>query len=68
MLEALGKVPDGVPACGWVTVMAYVPVINGYDRFQTPVACRACPGWGDPVAHVESCYQHAGIAGCARGP
>jgi DNA-binding XRE family transcriptional regulator len=37
MLEALGEVPAGVAACGWVTVMAYLPVLNGYDRYQTPV-------------------------------
>jgi DNA-binding XRE family transcriptional regulator len=43
MLEALGEVPDGVPACGWVTVMAYVPVIGGYDRFQTPVRAERAP-------------------------
>lgn len=43
MLEALGKVPDGVPACGWVTVMAYVPAIGGYDRFQTPVRAERAP-------------------------
>jgi hypothetical protein len=37
MLEALHAVPDGVFACGWVTVMDFVPLINGYDRYQTPV-------------------------------
>ena len=51
MLEALGEVPDGVPACGWVTVMAYVPVIGGYDRFQTPVRAERRPD-GTVRAHM----------------
>ena len=37
MLDALGAVPRGVPATGWVTVVEYVPARSGYDRFQTPV-------------------------------
>ena len=37
MLDALGAVPRGVPATGWVTVMDYVAARAGYDRFQTPV-------------------------------
>jgi hypothetical protein len=44
MLEALHAVPDGVPACGWVTVMDFVPLINGYDRYQTPVRAERDPG------------------------
>ena len=37
MFEALHAVPAGVPVCGWVTVMGYVPLENGYDRFNSPV-------------------------------
>jgi len=37
MLEALHAVPGGVPACGWVTVIDWVSVIGGYDRYQSPV-------------------------------
>jgi hypothetical protein len=44
MLEALQAVPDGVPACGWVTVMDYLPLVNGYDRYQTPVQAERDPG------------------------
>jgi hypothetical protein len=44
MLEALRAVPDGVFACGWVTVMDFVPLINGYDRYQTPVHAERDPG------------------------
>jgi hypothetical protein len=44
MLEALHAVPDGVPACGWVTVMDFVPLINGYDRYHTPVRAERDPG------------------------
>src|ERR1035441_3280302 len=44
MLEALHAVPDGVFACGWVTVMDYVPLINGYDRYQTPVHVESDAG------------------------
>ena len=40
MLDALGAVPRGVPATGWVTVMDYVAARNDYDRFQTPVLVR----------------------------
>ncbi len=44
MLEALRAVPGGVPACGWVTVMDFVSVIGGYDRYQTPVRVERDPG------------------------
>ena len=44
MLEALHAVPGGVPVCGWVTVMDFVPLINGYDRYQTPVRAERDPG------------------------
>jgi hypothetical protein len=35
MLEALGAVPGGVPATGWVTELGMVR--NGFDRQQTSV-------------------------------
>ena len=35
MLEALGAVPGGVPATGWVTELDVVR--NGFDRQQTSV-------------------------------
>ncbi len=44
MLDALLAVPGGVPACGWVTVMDFVSVLNGYDRYQTPVRAERDPG------------------------
>jgi len=44
MLEALGEVPDGVPARGWVTVVRYVPGLNIYDRYHTPVRAERDPG------------------------
>ena len=44
MLEALGEVPDGVPARGWVTVVRYVPGLNTYDRYHTPVRAERDPG------------------------
>ncbi len=37
MLEALHAVPAGVPACGWVTTMLYLPVLCCYDRYNTPI-------------------------------
>ena len=52
MLRALGDVPASVPACGWVTVMAYVPVIGGYDRYQTPVRAERAPD-GAIRAHMS---------------
>src|ERR1700727_2533132 len=47
MLEALGAVPGGVPATGWVTELDIA--VNGFDRQQTPAlgvwgACGA-GGW-----------------------
>ncbi len=44
MLEALGEVPDGVPARGWVTVVRYVPGLNIYDRYHTPVRAERDSG------------------------
>jgi hypothetical protein len=35
MLEALGAVPGGVPATGWVTELDVAR--NGFDRHQTSV-------------------------------
>jgi len=35
MLEALGAVPEGVPATGWVTELDVVR--NGFDRQQTSI-------------------------------
>ena len=35
MLEALGAVPGGVPATGWVTELDIA--VNGFDRQQTSV-------------------------------
>lgn len=57
MLEALGAVPDGVPACGWVTVMDYVPLTNGYDRYQTPVHVE-----GDAGCAIRA-VRGSGLAG-----
>jgi DNA-binding XRE family transcriptional regulator len=57
MLEALGEVPAGVAACGWVTVMAYVPVINGYDRYQTAVRAER-----DPAGAVHAPPQETAIS------
>jgi hypothetical protein len=37
MLEALGGLPAGVAATGWVTVLDFVLCLNGYDRYQSPV-------------------------------
>jgi hypothetical protein len=44
MLEALREVPDDVPARGWVTVVRYVPGLNIYDRYHTPVRAERDPG------------------------
>ncbi len=44
MLEALGEVPDDVPASGWVTVVRYVPGLNTYDRYHTPVRAERVAG------------------------
>jgi len=44
MLEALGAVPDGISARGWVTVVRYVPGLNIYDRYHTPVRAERVPG------------------------
>jgi hypothetical protein len=44
MLEALGEVPDGISARGWVTVVRYVPGLNSYDRYQTPIRAERDPG------------------------
>ena len=44
MLEALGQVPDGIPARGLVTVMQYVPGLNSYDRYHTPIRAERDPG------------------------
>ena len=46
MLEALSKVPAGVPARGWVTVVRYVSGLNTYDRYHTPVRAERDPGGG----------------------
>ena len=35
MLEALGAVPGGAPATGWVTELDVMP--SGFDRHQTSV-------------------------------
>jgi len=43
MLEALGALPDGVPATGWVTVLDFVPSWNTYDRFQTSIVVERDP-------------------------
>jgi hypothetical protein len=37
MVEALGAVPAGVQARGWVMTMAYVPSASGYQRFDLTV-------------------------------
>jgi hypothetical protein len=44
MLEALREVPDDVPARGWVTVVRYVPGLNTYDRYHTPVRAERAGG------------------------
>ena len=44
MLEALDAVPAGIPARGWVTVMRYVPGLNIYDRYHTPIRAEREPG------------------------
>jgi hypothetical protein len=44
MLEALDAVPAGIPARGWVTVMRYVPGLNIYDRYHTPIRAERKPG------------------------
>jgi hypothetical protein len=44
MLEALHAAPDGIPARGWVTVMNFVSLINGYDRYHTPVRAERDSG------------------------
>jgi len=35
MLEALGAVPTGIPARGWVVALLYLPVLCCYDRYET---------------------------------
>jgi hypothetical protein len=37
MLEALEEVPPGVPARGWVVAMLYLPLLGGYDRYETRI-------------------------------
>jgi hypothetical protein len=37
MVEALREVPQGVTAHGWVTTMAYVPKLSGYQRYELAV-------------------------------
>lgn len=47
MLEALGEVPDGISARGWVTVVRYtpgLPGLNSYDRYHTPIRAERDPG------------------------
>ena len=34
MLDALGAVPVGMTARGWVTAMSYVPSVRGYQRYE----------------------------------
>src|ERR1035441_8426088 len=72
MLEALHAVPDGVAACGWVTVMDFVPLINGYDRYQTPVHAEGDRGTagsafcrGDGVG-VDRGADRRGVSGLGR--
>jgi hypothetical protein len=37
MLDALGTVPVGLAARGWVIVMAYAPSAGGYQRYEMTV-------------------------------
>lgn len=37
MLDALGAVPVGMTARGWVTPMAYAPSVSGYQRYEMTV-------------------------------
>jgi hypothetical protein len=37
MLNALGTVPAGITARGWVILMAYAPSAGGYQRYEMTV-------------------------------
>jgi hypothetical protein len=52
MLEALEEVPPGVPARGWVVAMLYLPLLGGYDRYETRIRAERAETGGLHIVAV----------------